>query len=190
MKELERFQLNREKALLLVIDVQEKLVVTMDAQNYRRMLGSLDMLLKGADRMGIPAVATEQYPRGLGPTIPELQAACRDGAVEKVSFGCCGEPAFLEKVKALGRSQIIVTGMEAHVCVYQTVLGLLGAGFHVHVVRDGVISRRESDFQVGLDNAARAGAVVTTAEIVLFQLMQSSKTPEFKEISALIKNRG
>lgn len=190
MKELERFQLDRKNALLLVIDVQEKLVVTMETQNYRRMLGSLEMLVKGMDLMEVPAVATEQYPRGLGSTVPELQAACGDGAVEKVSFGCCGEPAFLEKLKSFGRSQIIVTGMEAHVCVYQTVLELLEAGFHVHVVRDAVISRRESDFQVSLENAARAGAVVTTAETVLFQLMQSSKTPEFKEISGLIKERG
>lgn len=189
MKELERFQLDRDNALLLVIDVQEKLVVTMEPQSYQRMLGGLKMLLEGMDLMKVPVVATEQYPRGLGPTVPELQAACQNGAVDKVSFGCCGEPAFLEKLKTFGRSQIIVTGMEAHVCVYQTVLGLLEAGFHVHVVRDGVISRRESDFQVGLDNAARAGAVVTTAEIVLFQLMQSSKTPEFKAVSALIKNR-
>lgn len=190
MNELARFQLDREQALLLVIDVQEKLVVTMEPDAYRQMLDTLEMLLGGMGRMGIPAVVTEQYPRGLGSTVPELEAAGRQGVVEKVSFSCCGEPAFLEKLKAYGRSQIIVTGMEAHVCVYQTVLGLLEAGFHVHVVGDGVISRRENDLKAGLDNAARAGAVVTTAEIVLFQLMQSSKTPEFKEISTLIKNRG
>jgi len=189
MSELERFQLDRDKAALLVIDVQEKLVTAMAPEGYAQMRGNIDVLLQSADLMGVPVVATEQYPRGLGSTVPELQAACRERVVEKVSFGCCGEPTFLENLKSLGKSQIIVTGMEAHVCVYQTVLGLLEAGYHVHLVRDGIISRHEVDMLIGAENAARAGAVVTTTEIVLFQLLQTSKAPEFREISALIKNK-
>jgi len=189
MSNLERFQLNRNDAALVVIDVQEKLVTAMPSSGYARMLGNINVLLQTADLMGLPVVATEQYPRGIGSTVPELQAACRDGAIEKVSFGCCGEPAFLAKLKALGKKQVIVTGMEAHVCVYQTVLGLLEAGFHVHLVRDGILSRHEADLLAGVDNAARAGAVVTTVEIILFQLMQTSKAPEFKAVSALIKEK-
>ncbi len=190
MCELQRFQLERDKAILLVIDVQERLVVTMDPAAYARMRGNLEILVQGMAQLGVPVIATEQYPRGLGVTVPELQVACGDGAIEKVSFGCCGEPGFLEHLKATGKTQVIVTGMEAHICVYQTVLGLLDAGFHVHLVNDGVISRHAPDQQVSVDNAARAGAVVTTTEIVLFQLLQASTAPEFKQISALIKNKG
>lgn len=189
MNELERFQLNLDQSALLVIDVQEKLVVTMAPEKYQRMRSRIEMLLKGADLMGLPVIATEQYPRGLGGTVSELQGACRSGAVEKVSFGCCGEPDFLEKLKDVGRRQVIVTGMEAHVCVYQTVLGLLEAGYHVHLVRDAILSRHEADLLASVDNAARAGAVVTTAETVLFQLMQSSKATQFKAVSALIKEQ-
>jgi nicotinamidase-related amidase len=190
MKELQRFHLDRDKAVLVVIDVQEKLVPTMDCAWYAQLRGNLEVLLQAAEMMRIPVLATEQYPRGLGSTVSELQAACREVVVEKVTFGCCGEPVFLDKLKALGRTQVIVTGMEAHVCVYQTVLGLLETGYHVHLVRDGIISRHEADFLVSVENAARAGAVVTSTEIVLFQLLQSSKAPEFKAISALIKNKG
>ncbi len=92
-------------------------------------------------------------------------------------------------MRELGRTQVIVTGMEAHVCVYQTVLGLLEAGYHVHLVRDAVCSRGKTEYLAGLENAARAGAVVTTAEAALFQLLHAAGTPEFKAISTLIKER-
>lgn len=189
MSDLERFQLDRNDAVLIVIDVQEKLVTAMPPIGYAQMSGNIGVLLQAADLLELPVVATEQYPRGIGSTVPELQAACRHGAIEKVSFGCCGEPAFLERLQALGKKQVILTGMEAHVCVYQTVLGLLEAGFHVHLVRDGIISRHESDLLAGVENAGRAGAVVTTVEMVLFQLMKTSKAPEFRALSALIKEK-
>ncbi len=189
MSNLKRFQLDRDNAALVVIDVQDKLVTAMEPAGYSRMRDNIELLLKGCDLMGVPALATEQYPRGLGSTVAELQAACRHKVIEKVSFSSCGAADFLDHLKALGKNQIIVTGMEAHVCVYQTVLGLLELDFQVHLVRDAILSRRESDCLAGIENAARAGAVATTAEIVLFQLMQSSKTPEFKAISALIKDR-
>jgi len=144
---------------------------------------------QGARLFGIPVVSTEQYPQGIGHTVPELAAACRDGVVEKTSFGCCGEPAFLAALAKLGRRQMIVTGMEAHVCVYQTVLGLLGAGYDVHLVRDAICSRGKDDFRAGVSNAARAGALVITAEIALFQLLRDSRHAQFRAISKLIKER-
>jgi nicotinamidase-related amidase len=188
MSDLKRFQLDRHNAAVAVIDVQEKLVTAMDPKRYGRMRDNIEVLLKGAGLLGVPVVATEQYPRGLGSTVGELQAACRDKVVEKVSFSCCGEPAFLDHLKALGKKQIIITGMEAHVCVYQTVLDLLENGYYVHLVRDAVISRRGGDELAGVENAARAGAVPTTVETVLFQLMKSSKSAEFKAVSSLIKD--
>lgn len=185
-----KFWLERDQAVLVVVDVQQKLVPAMPAKECRRTLASIDLLVKGAKVLGVPTVATEQYTRGLGPTVPELAEACRERVIEKMSFGCCGEPDFLQHLKELGRSQVIVTGMEAHVCVYQTVLGLLAAGFHVHLVRDAICSRGKADYLAGVENASRAGAVATTAEIVLFQLLRIAGTPEFKAVSALIKERG
>lgn len=186
---MEKFWIQSDKAALAVIDVQERLVPTMDKKVYAQVRSSIDMLVKGCAELQVPVVATEQYPRGLGRTVPELAQACAQTVVEKTSFGCCGEPAFLDNLKELGRSQIIVTGMEAHVCVYQTVLGLLEAGYQVHLVRDGICSRGRVDFETALENARAAGAKVTTAETVLFQLLRDATAPSFKAISKLIKER-
>jgi nicotinamidase-related amidase len=110
--------------------------------------------------------------------------------IEKTSFGCCGEPAFMTALAKLGRRQVLIAGMEAHVCVYQTVLGLIAAGYCVHLVRDAICSRHKEDFQAGVANAARAGAVVITAEIALFQLLKDARHEQFRAISRLVKARG
>jgi nicotinamidase-related amidase len=184
-----KFWLDREKALLVVVDVQQRLVPSMDPLVYDMVRRSIDCMVRGAELLGVPVVATEQYPKGLGPTVPELAAACTAKVIEKLSFGCCGEPAFVDYLRGLGRSQIMVTGMEAHVCVYQTVLGLLQEGYRVHLLRDAISSRGRTDYLAALDNAAHAGAVVTTTETALFQLLRTAAAPEFKAVSALIKGR-
>lgn len=184
-----KFTLERDKAVLVVIDVQQRLVPSMDPAVYERVQRSIDCAVRGAELLGVPVVATEQYPKGLGPTVPELAAACAGKVIEKLSFGCCGEPAFLDYIRGLGRSQVMVTGMEAHVCVYQTVLGLLEDGYRVHLLRDAICSRGKTDYVAALENAANAGAVVSTTEMALFQLLRSASAPEFKAISALIKQR-
>ena len=188
-KNLEKFWLHREKAILVVVDVQERLTPSMPKKVYRQALGSIDFLVRSAGEIEIPVLVTEQYPKGLGHTVPELADACRDGVVEKVSFGCCGEGSFLERMKASGRTQVIVTGMEAHVCVLQTVLGLLEEGYVVHLVRDAVVSRSKIDYLNALELAREAGAVVTTAETAAFQLLRASTAPAFKAVSALVKER-
>ena len=185
-----KFKLDAEKAVLLVIDIQERLVTAMPEDVYRRLRDTVAMLANGAGLLGIPVVTTEQYPQGIGHTVPELAEACKGAVVEKVSFGCCGEPDFMAALKELGRTQVILTGMEAHVCVYQTVLGLLEEGYHVHLVRDAICSRNKTDFLVGIANAAQAGAVVTTAETALFQMMRKSTHAQFRAVSKLIKVRG
>lgn len=187
--DINRFYLDREQAVLVVIDVQERLVPAMPKKVYKRLRKTIDMMVKAAGELGVPVVTTEQYPRGLGHTVSELDSACKQTVIEKVSFGCCGEPTFMDKLKELGRSQVIVTGMEAHVCVYQTVLGLLESGYHVHLVSDAICSRNKPDYLAGVDNARSAGAVVTTAETALFQMLQQAGTPEFKAVSNLVKNR-
>ncbi len=122
---LGKFKLDAEKAVLVVIDIQARLVPAMPQDVYLRLRDTVGMLVDGAKLFGVPVVTTEQYPQGIGHTVPELADACDGTVVEKVSFGCCGEPDFLAALKQTGRSQVIVTGMETHVCVYQTVLGLL-----------------------------------------------------------------
>ena len=185
----DRFRLDRQNTLLLVIDVQEKLIPSMPAEHWPGVLETQKFLVAGARALDIPVLTTEQYPRGLGHTIPELADACREAVVEKESFGCCGEPRFLTALAAHGRSQVLVAGMEAHVCVYQTVLGLLAAGYQVHLLRDAVISRDPRDAANAIELARAAGAVVSTAETSVFQLLGSSRAPGFKAISALVKAR-
>ena len=187
--DLDKCWLDRDQAVLVVIDVQAKLTPAMPSRVYERMRATTAMLVEAAQLLGIPVVTTEQYPQGIGHTVPELAAACKDGVIEKTSFGCCGEPAFLDTLAKRGRRQVIVTGMEAHVCVYQTVLGLLGAGYHVHLLRDAICSRHKEDFRAGVSNAARAGALVVTAETALFQLLKDSRHEQFRAVSKLIKNR-
>lgn len=186
---LSRFKLDADKAVLVVIDIQERLVPAMQQKVYHRLRDTVEMLVAGAELLGVPVVTTEQYPKGIGHTVSELAAACKDTVVEKVSFGCCGEPAFLQILKQTGRTQVIVTGMEAHVCVYQTVIGLLEEDYHVHLVRDAICSRNKTDYLAAIANAAQAGALVTTAETVLFQMLKESSNVQFKGVSKLVKDR-
>ena len=167
LNELGKFKLDTEKAVLVVIDVQERLVPAMPEDIYLRLRDTVAMLVEVSGLLGIPVVTTEQYPKGIGHTVPELAAACNETVIEKVSFGCCGEATFLEALKNTGRTQVLITGMEAHVCVYQTVLGLLEDGYYVHLIRDAICSRNKMDYLAGVANAGQAGAVVTTAETVM-----------------------
>ena len=188
--DLGKFKLDAEKAMLVVIDIQERLVPAMPQDIYLSLRDTVAMLVDVAGLLGIPVVTTEQYPKGIGHTVSELASACSEGVIEKVSFGCCGEPTFLEALKKTGRNQVIVTGMEAHVCVYQTVLGLLEDGYYVHLVRDAICSRNKTDYLAGVDNSGQAGAVVTTAETVMFQMLQKSTHEQFRAVSKLVKARG
>ena len=188
--DLGKFKLDAEKAVLVVIDVQERLVPAMPEDIYLRLRNTVAMLVEVAGLLGIPVVTTEQYPKGIGHTVPELAAACNETVIEKVSFGCCGEPIFLKALKNPGRTQVLITGMEAHVCVYQTVLGLLEDGYYVHLIRDAVCSRNKTDYLAGVANAQQAGAVVTTAETVMFQMLQKSTHEQFRTVSKLVTERG
>lgn len=188
--DLGKFKLDAEKAVLVVIDVQERLVPAMPEDIYLRLRNTVAMLVEVAGLLGIPVVTTEQYPKGIGHTVPELAAACNETVIEKVSFGCCGEPTFLKALKNTGRTQVLITGMEAHVCVYQTVLGLLEDGYYVHLIRDAICSRNKTDYLTGVANAGQAGAVVTTAETVMFQMLQESTHEQFRAVSKLVKERG
>ena len=189
MEVTKKFLLDKSRASLVVVDVQQKLVKAMPEAIYRQTLKSIEFMVESARLLGMPVTVTEQYPRGLGHTVPELAKAGQEKTVEKVSFGCCGERNFVARLLEQGRPQVVVAGMEAHVCVYQTVLGLLEEGYGVHLVRDAIISRSKVDYENALELARQAGAVVTTAETAVFQLVGTAAAAEFKAISALVKER-
>jgi len=186
---LGKFKLDANKAVLVVIDIQERLVPAMPQDVYLSLRNTVAILVEMAGLLGIPVLVTEQYPKGIGHTVSELAALCNETVIEKVSFGCCGEPTFLEAMKKTGRSQVLVTGMEAHVCVYQTVLGLLEDGYYVHLIRDAICSRNKTDYLAAVANAEQSGAVVTTAETVMFQLLKESTHEQFRAVSKLVKER-
>ena len=181
------FFLDRNKAVLAVIDVQEKLCRAMDPEVLVALTANTTILLEAAKELGLPVIATEQYVKGLGETLEVLKSQLSAPALEKMTFSCCGDENFVNALKATGRTQVIVTGMETHVCVLQTVLELLDAGFTVHVVRDAVMSRHKKNWKTGLGVMAAAGAVVTSTEAALFQLLKVAGTDEFRKLSKLVR---
>lgn len=187
MNVMEKFFLDRNSAALVVIDVQEKLCRAMDSVILSKLTGNIAILLETAEALTIPVLVTEQYTRGLGETVPELRQKLPVPAMEKMSFSCCGDQAFLDRLTDLQRPQVIITGMETHVCVLQTVIDLLDAGFEVHVVKDAVMSRSNDNRQTAIEAMVLAGAVPTCTEAVVFQLLKIAGTESFKKLSKLVK---
>jgi nicotinamidase-related amidase len=178
--------MNREDTGLLVIDVQEKLLPWIG--NRDGVVWNIRRLLDGAKVLGIPAVGTEQYPQGLGPTVPEL--AERLGPMpSKLAFSAAVCEEIFRRLRAENRHKILVTGIETHVCVQQTVLDLLADGWQVYVAVDAVGSRYEVDYRTALERMHSAGAVLTTTEAALFEWCRQAGTPEFRKISQLAKEQ-
>ena len=176
------------KPVLVVVDVQERLFSAMDTERREEMVRNIKILGAAARRLGLPVLATEQYPKGLGRTLPELRALFDDVTpIEKTAFSCCGAQEFTRRLRALDPSRVILAGIEAHVCILLTALDLLGQGFHVSVVADAVASRTPAKLELGLAQARQAGAVVTATETVVFQLLGSADTDAFREIAKLLK---
>ena len=180
--------LTREQSLLLVVDVQEKLFPVMDSELRDGVAKNLKALGAAARRLSLPLLLSEQYPKGLGHTLPELQEALGQvSPVEKVAFSCCDVPSFTEQLNGSRKSQVVLAGIEAHVCVLMTGLDLLNLGYQVHVVADATCSRSRQNWQLGLQQLRHAGAVITSTESVIFQLLRRADTDEFRAIQALIK---
>jgi len=180
------FVLKKEDALILIVDIQERLAAIMNEKD--RVVKNCQHLLELAKMLSIPIVVTEQYPKGLGRTVLELKDAIPDyRPFEKTAFNCCGEPAFVTQIRKLGKKQIIMTGMETHICVLQTTVGLLQEEINVHVVQDAMCSRTRENWETGIAFMRDAGAVITCTETVLFQLLKVAGTDEFKKISQRIK---
>ncbi len=187
MKHLERFTIDATSTLLLVIDIQEKLCKAMDPKILASTTGNVSILLEAARDLSIPVLVTEQYPAGLGSTLAELKETAAVTPLEKMSFSCCGDEGILAKIAESGRKTVIVTGMETHICVLQTVLDLLKNGYNVQVVNDAVISRKKENWRIGLSLAESAGALISSTETLLFQLLQRAGTAEFKKLSKLVR---
>lgn len=178
--------LNVENSLLLIIDLQEKLVEATFAQSAVK---AAEKLLKAANIMGIPAVVSEQYPRGLGRSVQEIVQNLNDEAriIEKTAFSLLKEDGAKETIEVFGKKQIMLLGIEAHVCVYQTAMDLIKEGYEVHLIKDACKSRNCFEFETGINLMRDSGVKITAVEIALFELLENSMNPHFKEVQSLIK---
>ncbi len=183
---MDRFLLKSSETILVLIDIQERLAAAMEMRD--EVAGNCLHLIELAKLMDIPVVLTEQYPRGLGKTLDEIRIAVPSyEPFEKTAFDCCSEPGFLQKISSYGRPRLIIAGMESHICILQTALGLMKSGYVVHVPTDAVCSRKKDDHKTAMHFIRDAGCAVTVTETVLFQLLERAGTEPFKIISRRIR---
>ncbi|MDR0424942.1 MAG: isochorismatase family protein [Clostridiales Family XIII bacterium] len=187
-------RIRRGESVLVVIDLQERLMPAMcGGQAVEAAAGRL---IRGFGILGAPVVVTQQYTKGLGPTVAPIMEALKAAAlpaagpapaIEKISFSAAGAPEFIKGLEATGRRSVAICGIEAHVCVMQTALDLIDAGYSVYVAADAISSRKESDMAAALRRMEAAGAIATTSEAILFEMLEGAGESGFKEISALVK---
>ncbi|MCX8089739.1 MAG: hydrolase [Verrucomicrobiae bacterium] len=181
-----RCRIRRARAGLVVVDIQERFAPVI--HDWPRLIQNTLRLIRGVRILKLPILCTEQHPKGLGGTVPEIAAELSDpSTLHKNEFDCCAATGFLEALRARGIEDVILCGIEAHVCVCQTALGLLEAGLRPFVVADAVSSRTPENVRYGLERARDAGAVVVSTEMILFELLQRAGSDEFKQILALVK---
>jgi nicotinamidase-related amidase len=181
--------LDRSRSQLLVVDVQERLLPAMHEGD--RMVENCAVLMQAAHRFGIPLTISEQYPRGLGPTVARLDNVKGDAPVlEKMHFSCAAHTGLGTRVRGFaseGRSQLVICGIEAHVCVLQSAVGFAGGGLNVFVAADATTSRKPESAELARMRLAGAGVTVVTTEMAVFEWLHMAGTPEFKDLSKLIK---
>ncbi len=177
--------LSRESTVLLVIDVQEAFKKAIS--DFDRIEQKVACLIKGFSILSLPVLVSEQYPRGLGLTVESIKNSCKSwDPIEKTAFSCSLVPEFNNRLETLGAKSVVVCGIESHVCVNQTVHGLLNKGYTVHVVTDAITSREKINYETALRKMEISGALPTTVEMCLFELMKDARAEEFKEIQKLI----
>lgn len=178
--------LNCKTTGLLIIDIQERINAVMKFRE--RVVKNTVKLINGFKILNVPIFITEQYRKGLGPTDRFiLEALGQPDIVEKLNFSCCAEESLMGQLRTKNIKQVVVTGIETHVCVLQTCLDLLAQGFQVHLVTDAISSRRKLDHEAAIDRLEQAGVILTSTESAMFELLEQAGTPEFKQISQLIK---
>lgn len=178
--------LNQEDSLLLVVDVQERLVNMLYKST---VVGKTSKLVRAAKLLNVPIIATEQYPTGLGSTVEDVKQYFYHDTpvVTKTAFSALREPGFMNVLKSFGKKQVVVCGIETHVCVHQTVADLISEDFEVYVAKDACASREKYEFEQGIDCMCANGAKISCVEIILFEWLKDAKNPSFKEVQALIK---
>lgn len=180
-------RLDPKTTVLLVVDVQEKLAAAMEPDTLERVVKNAGILVDAAKILGVPVVTTEQYPKGLGPTVPALMEKLPNVPHPKMTFDAASDLAVARTLADLAPHAVVVVGMETHVCVFQTARELVRRGFAAHVVSDAVCSRKDKNRKLGLSLCERAGAVITGTETVVFDLLQIAGTEQFKAISKLVR---
>ncbi len=175
-----------ETTALIVIDVQGKLARSM--YNAEGMLQGITRAVQGAQILDIPVLYIEQYPQGLGPTLPEVSELLGDQApLSKTTFDCCGNPEIVSAIAALNKPNLLVCGLEAHICVYQSVRSLISHGYDVEIITDAISSRTAENRSLGLARMQSAGARATSVEMCLFDLVQDAASPAFRQLLPLFK---
>jgi nicotinamidase-related amidase len=182
---METGMIEKGKTAFLMVDVQEKFLPAVCGAE--KLVKNANILLKGAGILGVPVFVTEQYPKGLGHTCAEIEMPEGKEVFEKCSFSCFGCRGLPEKLKEMGIKSIVLFGVESHVCILQTALDAMHRGLEVHVAEDAVSSRMEENRCIGIERMRQSGAFIASAEMVLFQLLKTSGSDEFKEISKLVK---
>ena len=178
--------INREDTVFIAIDYQEKLMPVMSGRE--ELEDKVCRLAEGMKALGIPHIVTQQYTRGIGETIPSVAEALGEfEPIDKTSFSCMNNEEFCRQLKEIGRKTAVVCGIEAHICLQQTVLQLLDEGYTVYVPADCISSRSEMDRKWSGERMAQAGAIMTTYEAILYELLRDAKAPEFKAVSKIVK---
>ncbi len=176
----------KDQAVLVVIDIQERLFPAI--HEYQRLTQRVPLLIDGIKALGIPLIVTEQYVKGLGPTISEIDCKIEGiERIEKSSFSCCDEPRFMMALASSGKDYVIISGIESHVCVLQTAIDLQQCGYHPVVVEDCISSRNPNDKLMAVERMRKEGVIITTSEAILFELLRYSGGETFKTISRLVK---
>ncbi|HSV96424.1 MAG TPA: isochorismatase family protein [Spirochaetota bacterium] len=184
----ENFILEKEKTCLMVIDIQERLFNSMEYDIRKNVVRNIGILIETAGAFSMPVVVTEQYARGLGPTIPDIRNHLAGiNAFDKTCFNCMLDGAIEERINSLGRKSVILCGIETHICVLTTALSLLAKGFRVVVASDAACSRRKHEWKMAISALRDAGAVIYPTETIAFMFIERSGTDEFKRLSPLFK---
>jgi len=178
--------LSKVGTALIVIDVQEKLFAKVEERE--RIAENICKLVRFADILGMPIILTEQYPKGLGPTIPEIRRLTPNvKPIEKVEFSCLASSAFREKLAEIHARNLVLTGIEAHICIFQTAIEALTNGYKAYVVYDAVSSRRREDKIIAIERMRRQGVTIVTSEMLMYEILRKAGTPEFKKVLELVK---
>jgi nicotinamidase-related amidase len=178
--------LSKEDTVLIVVDVQEKLLPYV--VDKEKVTENLRMLIKFAYIMNIPILLTEHYPKGLGRTVPQIKEVLKEyKPIEKVIFSCFGSGKFKSRLKELDVKRLMLSGIESHICIEQTALDALDAGYEVHVIADAISSRTPRNLEIGIEKTRQFGAVISSTEMAMYEIMERADTKEFKEVLKLVK---